>query len=162
MVEHFRLKQDLGVAKLQIYGTGADIRFPQVAGFEPPPERQQRAHGPLVCSWLAPGEWMVTGPEAEIAAWVAKIERQDDDEVLAVDLTHGRVSFLLAGPDCRSALAAHCPLDLSPESFRVGEVARSLFGDAGIFIARTGEDVFRIVADQTMAAYIGRLLRLER
>jgi hypothetical protein len=62
----------------------------------------------------------------------------------------------------RDALAAHCPLDLRGRSFPVGAVARSLLGEAGIFIAReadvAGETLFRLIVDQTMAHYAVRLL----
>ncbi|MFV3075045.1 sarcosine oxidase subunit gamma [Niveispirillum fermenti] len=157
----FRLETDLGVAKLRIVGKDADARFQAVTGMVPPPSGRLVADQGLSVAWLAPGEWLVTGPEVAVAAWVARIGGQTAGDLLAVDLTHARASFCLAGTAARAALAAHCPLDLWPDSFPVDAVARSLLGDAGMFIARLSDGPhmprFRIIVDQTMAPYAGRL-----
>ena len=156
-----QLERDIGIAKLQIFGATAEARFPDVAGFAPPPACGQCEFGPLAAAWLAPGEWLVTGLEPEIESWVDGIDKQGDEDVFAVDLSHARTSFLFAGPNSRTALAAHCPLDLWPDRFRSGAVARSLLGDTGMFIVRLPDGAegfrFRIIVDQTMAAYVCRL-----
>lgn len=156
------LESDLGLAKIQIFGTGHQDRFREVTGSPVPPPGCQSVSGPLAIAWLAPGEWLAAGPEAQLVAWLDRIEQRADDDVLAVEITHARASFTLSGRGSRTTLAAHCPLDLRPDRFPVGAAARSLLGDAGLFISRFVDVAsgprFRIVVDQTMANYVVRLL----
>ncbi|WP_447764488.1 sarcosine oxidase subunit gamma family protein [Sphingopyxis panaciterrae] len=156
----FRIEPELGIAKLRIFGE-AEARFRDVAGTAPPRACTQVDDRGLTFAWLAPGEWLVIGAEAAVAAWVAEATGSGADDLLAIDFSHARAAFLLEGANARAALAAHCPLDLWPDAFPVGAVARSLLGDAGFFIARLadaeGAPRFRIIVDQTMTAYAGRL-----
>lgn len=157
----FRVEPDLGIAKLRIFGREADTRFRDVAGITPPRALTQVEDRALTFAWLAPGEWLVTGPETAVAAWVEDAMAPGADDLLAIDFTHARTAFLLEGEKARAALAAHCPLDLWPDAFPVSAAARSLLGDTGLFIARLadadGAPRFRVIVDQTMAAYAGRL-----
>jgi sarcosine oxidase subunit gamma len=159
----FRLQvdPDLGIAKLRVTPSDADTVFRMVAGFTPPPAGRQIDRDGLTFAWLAPGEWLITGPGESVTAWISEANDIGGDDVLAVDFTHARVAFELAGASARAAFAAHCPLDLWPEAFPVGAAARSLLGDTVMFIARlndhAGDARFRIVVDQTMARYARRL-----
>ena len=160
----FRLRVDaaLGIAKLRVRPASADTGFRSVAGCAPPAVGRQIERAPLAFAWLGPGEWLVTGPADAIATWVRDAEEIGGDEVLALDFTHARVAFEVGGEKARALLAAHCPLDLWPEAFPAGSVARSLLGDSAMFIARledeAGDALFRIIVDQTMAPYARRLL----
>ncbi|NIJ35638.1 sarcosine oxidase subunit gamma [Sphingopyxis panaciterrae] len=156
-----RTETGLGIAKLRIFGRAADARFQEIAGIAPPLPCREIGSGDLAFAWLAPGEWLITGAEAAVAAWVERATALGADDLLAIDFSHARTAFLLEGESARAALAAHCPLDLWPDAFPAGAAARSLLGDTGLFIARladTGDAPrFRIIVDQTMAAYAGRL-----
>jgi sarcosine oxidase subunit gamma len=153
---------DLGIAKIQIFADPGGERFGEITGLTRPKCGMQCVTGPLAVAWLAPGEWLVIGPEVELLAWIERVDKRGDDDVLVVDLTHARVSFLLAGSGSRVTLATHCPLDLRSENIGIGAVARSLFGDAGLFLARLADQAdsprFRLIVDQTMAPYLIRLL----
>ncbi|ALH79527.1 sarcosine oxidase subunit gamma [Sphingopyxis macrogoltabida] len=157
----FRREPELGIAKLHLWGSKADARFREFVGIAAPRVGTAIEHQGLSFAWLAPAEWLVTGPEAAVAAWVAGTMAAGADDLLAIDYSHARAAFTVAGTNVRAALAAHCPLDLWPDAFPVGAVARSLFGDTGLFIARLadaeGAPRFRIIVDQTMAAYAARL-----
>jgi sarcosine oxidase subunit gamma len=153
-------EQGLGLAKIQVLGADPDAMFRGAAGLEPPPPRMQADRQGLQLAWMSPNEWLLAGPERRVADALAPLEARD--EVLAVDLTHARASFVLHGSGARDVLAALCPLDLHAEAFRVHAVARSLLGDAGLFIARMPDlndaPRFRLVVDQTMASYAARML----
>jgi sarcosine oxidase subunit gamma len=156
-----RMEQGLGIAKLRISGTDADARFRAVAGIPAPRACTQTETEALAFGWLAPGEWLVTGSESAVADWVTRIYAVGAPDLLAIDFSHARAGFLLEGANARVALAGHCPLDLWENVFSVGSVARSLLGDTGAFIARLpdkgGVPQFRLIVDQTMAAYTSRL-----
>lgn len=156
-----RVEQQIGVAKLRVAPTAANILFQRAAGVAPPSPGHQIEAGPLAFAWLAPGEWLVTGRETEVTDWVVRTAAELGDYALVLDVTHARISFNVSGRSVRAAIAAHCPLDLWPEAFPEGAATRSLLGDAGMFITRLadrdGEPRFRIIVDQTMAPYARRL-----
>ncbi|MES2057152.1 MAG: sarcosine oxidase subunit gamma family protein [Pseudomonadota bacterium] len=157
-----RFERELGIGKIQIFGTAPDARFRRIAGAAAPHACGQTEQGGLTIAWLAPGEWLLTGPEPQVIARLEQIDEHEDDEVLAIDLTHARSSFLISGTDARDTLAAHCPLDLWSGTFPVHAVARSLLGDASMFIARLTDVAdgpqFRIIIDQTMEDHVARML----
>lgn len=114
----------------------------------------------LALAGLAPGEWLVTGPLAGIAE-IVELGRAAMEAGLVVDLSHARVIFLLSGEGATSRLSAHCPLDLSSEVFGAGRCARTLLGQAGLFVSRVNSPLgngFRLIVDQTMAQYASNLL----
>ncbi len=152
----------LGIGKLQVLGADPAAVFRALVGIEPPPACAQVAAQGLEFAWMAPNEWLLTGPEQAVTDMLARLDDRGGDDALAVDLTHARAAFVVNGTDARDVLASLCPLDLWSESFPVHAVARSLLGDAGMFVARlpdaTGVPRFRIVVDQTMAAYAARML----
>lgn len=156
-----RIDAGLGIAKLRIFGRAADARFGDIAGVAPPLPCREIESGALAFAWLAPGEWLITGLEAAVMAWIERTTALGADDLLAIDFSHARTAFLIEGESARAALAAHCPLDLWPDAFPVGAAARSLLGDTGLFIARLADagdaPRFRVIVDQTMAAYAGRL-----
>lgn len=152
----------LGVGKIQILGAKATAFFEQAFGQAPPPPRGSLLLDGVIVSWLAPGEWLVTGSEADIQAALVRADSVAGDSGLMTDLTHARASFVLSGMLARDTLAGLTPLDISDAALRIGGVARVPFGDTGMFLARLadldGEPRFRIVVDQTMAAYAVRML----
>lgn len=157
------LEAFVGIAKLRIHGTDMDAALSRAVGVSAPAIGRSVAIGETSCAWLGPGEWLLIGPEADVAALAGRYaEILADAIALAVDLTHARAVFTLAGPAARDRIAAHCPLDLSDAVFTVGAVARSLLGEAALFVERLGDEGgdprFRVIVDQTMAGYAARLI----
>ena len=157
-----RREDGLGIAKLRLLGADPDAGFRALTGRVAPAARTQVEADGLTYVWLAPGEWLVTGAEAMVAAAVARLAAAGGDAVLALDLTHGRTAFRLSGPAARDRLAAVSPLDVWDGVFPAGAVARTLLGETVMVLARLpdrdeGPD-FRIIVDQTMAAYASRML----
>jgi sarcosine oxidase subunit gamma len=152
----------LGVGKVQFYGGKAAAFFAKTFDQVAPASGDSLSLETVVVSWLAPGEWLVTGAEADVRAALERAIIVAGDWSLATDLTHGRTSFVLSGKDARDTLAAHTPLDVSDRALRIGQVARAPLGGTGMFLARlpdlAGEPCFRVIVDQTMAAYAVRML----
>ena len=152
----------LGIAKLQILGKRPDAWFVTALGVAPPAALEEIELNPLSCAWLAPGEWLLTGPEASVALVRQRCTDVAGVEGLMTDLTHARAVFEVSGRAARSVLATHCPLDLGSYAMPVGAARRTLFSDTGFFISRRpdqgGEPCFRLIFDQTMAGYVERML----
>lgn len=152
----------LGIAKLRIHAKHPDAWFVTALGVAPPSPLEEIEIAPVSCSWLAPGEWLVTGPEAAVEL----IRRRCADIVgpigLMTDLTHARAIFEVSGHAARSVLSAHCPLDLGSYATPVGAARRSIFSETTVFISRRpdrdGEPAFRLIFDQAMAGYAERML----
>jgi sarcosine oxidase subunit gamma len=145
----------LAVGKIRLIGEDFAATF----GFAPPPPRTQIDRGGVTIAWLAPGEWLVTGAEAAVAATLAKA---DGELGLGIDISDGRSVLVLTGAEARTALAAVSALDVSDRAFAVGGVARTMLGGSGMFLARladvAGAPCFRIIVDQTMTHYAARML----
>lgn len=151
----------LGVGKIQFLGGQAAALFERAFGRSAPAAGGSLSLDGVDVSWLAPGEWLVTGAEPEVRAALERADAVAGDFGLATDLSHARASFLLSGKDARNTLAAVTPLDVSHVAIPVGGVARAPLLDTGMFLARLpdfdGAPSFRIVVDQTMAAYAVRM-----
>lgn len=151
-----------GIAKLQILSADPDGWFAETLGITPPPPLREIEPGPVACAWLAPGEWLVTGPEEDVERVRGRCAEAAGVLGLMTDLTHARASFELSGAAARTVIASHCPLDLSDDAMPVGGAMRSTFADTGFFISRRpdreGQTCFRLIFDQTMAGYAQRLL----
>lgn len=156
-----RVERDLGIAKLRVMLNTGDDAFQRIVGFAPPRPCTQIEPNELTFAWMSPDEWLVTGPEAKVDAWLTGLSATVDADALAVDLTHASVSMELTGHSVCAALSAHCPLDLWPDTVPVGSVARTALGETRMFIARLEDRKshprFRIIIDQTMAPYVRRL-----
>lgn len=156
------LEDGLGVGKVQFLRETTVAYFSDLFGQPAPADRQSLALDMFEVSWLAPDEWLLTGDEAEVLAMIGRAA-MFGDSCLATNLSHARAAFRLSGAGARDRLAAVTPLDVTDAAMSVGDVARAPLSDTGMFIARLpnseGQPVFRIVIDQTMAAYAIRMLR---
>ena len=156
------LEDRLGIGKVQFLRGTTAAYFSDMFGRPAPADRQSLALDTVEVSWLAPDEWLLTGDEAEVLAMTGRAA-MFGDSCLAINLSHARRAFRLSGAGARNRLAAVTPLDVTDAAMKVGHVARAPLSDTGMFIARLpdseGQPVFRIVVDQTMAAYAIRMLR---
>lgn len=152
----------LGIGKLKFVATTADRLFREVASGPPPPLRSMVAMGAVEIAWLGPAEWLITGPQTAVSELLRRADDIAGDLGQAVDLTHGRASFLLTGTKVRERLATVTSLDVSRKSFSKGSVARAPLGQTTMFLAHLAGleelDRFRIIVDQTMASYAARML----
>ena len=156
------LEDGLGVGKVQFLRGTTVAYFSDLFGQPAPADRHSLSLDMVEVSWLAPDEWLLTGGEAEVLAIIGRAA-MFGDSCLATNLSHARAAFRLLGAGARDRLAAVTSLDVSAGAMAVGSVARAPLSDTGMFIARLpdgeGQPVFRIVVDQTMAAYAVRMLR---
>src|SRR5690349_12204519 len=143
------MESGMAVGKIHIRCDQPLATFARMVGHKPPEPRSQLHMGVLTYAWVAPGQWLVMGQQYSDTEITARFNDRGGDVVLALDITHARISMILSGTEARTALAAHCSLDLSHVAFPVDAVARSLLGEAALFIARQadlgGEPQFRVI-----------------
>ena len=57
----------------------------------------------------------------------------------------------ITGPRARTALERICPIDLHPDSFAIGDAARTTMEHLGTLIVRTGDDTFLLLSGSSSA-----------
>lgn len=67
------------------------------------------------------------------------------------DQSDSWVVMRVAGPDCRNALERICMLDIHPDRFAVGAVARTTMEHLGVIILRDEEDAFVLLSPRSSA-----------
>lgn len=121
------------------------------------PSASTRKRG-MTALWLGPDEWLIAGDSAagEIMA------RLDDGFrgrfVAVTDVSDAYCVIGLAGKAAEKVLSKGCSLDLHPEVFEVGYVARTLCAKAGVILHRTRKTGFEIYVRRSYADYLWRWL----
>lgn len=152
----------LGMAKLQVLADDPNVWFEKALDIAAPAALTEIESPPLSIAWMALGEWLVTGSEADVDRVRQRCAETAGALGLMIDITHARTAFELNGTGAGRVLAAHCPLDLGVHAMPIGSACRSLLSDAGFFISRRpdrdGQPCFRLIIDQTMADYAARMI----
>lgn len=67
------------------------------------------------------------------------------------DQSDAWVMIRFSGPDSRDALARICPIDLHPDRFLMGQVARTVMEHLGVIIVREDDDTFLLMSPRSSA-----------
>lgn len=101
----------------------------QLAAVDFPEQRSANVQDGRGLLWMAPDELAILLPRAEAAEATAKLAGQlAQDHALVVDVSDARVHFEIEGRVVRETIAKLAPVDTHPDSFPVGEVRRTRFG----------------------------------
>lgn len=148
-------------------GSGADVvGLERALGFElPGPCRSGRADA-WMAVWLAPGWWLLDGPESEppapdvdaeqaVEAAIVSRLRAVGSNVSAVDVSAQRTTLELAGPRAASVLAHGCSLDLHPRVFGPGQAAQTMLAKAQVMLVQLdATPTYRIWVRASFARYL--------
>jgi sarcosine oxidase subunit gamma len=106
--------------------------------------------------WLAPKEWLLELPRAELESVYAEMTDHIKTAHAAVtDVSEAYVCFELSGNRAVSVLATGCSLDLHRNTFGVARAARTLLADVPVILFRCREfAVFRCLVDRTYAEHL--------
>jgi len=108
---------------------------------------------------LGPDWWQLRCSERSFADTVLK---DADPAIVGVtDVSDAFVAIGLSGPKARTVLAKAATVDLHPEVFTEGSVARTLFGRVTVIISRDGDGepaAFDIVIGRSNARFLWRWL----
>jgi len=140
---------------------GPEVSAPVGAAFgAPPPLEPLRAAaaGGRAALWLGPDEWLLIAeddaPDLAAAVETALAGRPHS----LVDVSHRQCAIELSGPGAARLLNAGVPLDLDPEAFPVGMVARTLLLKAEITLWRRETERFRLEVARSFAPYVAAVL----
>ena len=141
---HLSEIRDLG--KIDLRGDPSDRRFMGAVGraldlLLPTEPCSSTGQGQVTVLWLGPDQWLITCPRGEVAAMIDELAQSLETSHAAVtDVSAGRVTFRLAGPNAIDVVAKGCSLDLDPRVVKSGFVAASVFAkiNALVHLAEPG------------------------
>ncbi len=81
----------------------------------------------------------------------ARIAARLDGAGYVTDQSDVWTGLEMTGPDTRAALARICPLDLHPDVFPVGQIARTAMEHLGVLITCLGADAFLLCSASSSA-----------
>ncbi len=130
-------------------------------GLKAPSQRKALFDGERSVLWMAPDELLIMTPLAEVASRIALIDQTlAANPRLIVDVSDARAIFRLTGAGAREVLAKGAPIDLHPESFRIGDLRRTRFSTvaAAIYQVAAAPETFEMICFRSYAPAMWRWL----
>ena len=125
---------------------GGEGSVGELVGGDLPATGELRLGDTLVLG-LGPRWWLLDAP-AEVALPPSTVD------VSCVDVSAQRTPLVLSGPRASDVLAHGCSLDLHPAHFAVGHCASTLLAKAGVVVARTADQEYRVWVRASFARYL--------
>ena len=116
------------------------------------------AQGGRAALWLGPDEWLLIAEDDEPGLGAAVETALAGRPHALADVSHRQCAIELSGPGAARLLNAGVPLDLDPEAFPVGMVARTLLLKAEITLWRRETERFRLEVARSFAPYVAAIL----
>lgn len=117
-----------------------------------------REAGSMATLRLGPDEWLVLDRRDPATPWPPA--EPSAGRLSIVDVSDRQIAIIIEGPAAPDLLNAGSPLDLSPGSFPVGRVVRTVFGRVEVVIWRQAAARFHLEVWRSMAGYVWRILAL--
>jgi len=109
--------------------------------------------------WMSPDEVLLLVPHADVSAGIAKIEKAlKGQHFLAENLSDARALIHVEGTFAREVMAKLAPVDLHPDTYRVGDFRRTRLGQVAAAFWMKDDDTFCVICFRSVADYTFRLL----
>jgi heterotetrameric sarcosine oxidase gamma subunit len=148
---------DRGLLLLQ--GDPGDCRFQDAIreriGVALPGPLTAAIHGEYALLWMAPAQFLLELPAAQAPIVQSALSARFGAALAAVaDVSDAFACFDVSGADAPDILMTGCGLDLRPDVFAAGRVARTAFADLPAVIWKPGNpDSFRCLVDRGFAEH---------
>lgn len=132
--------RDKGLLLLQSASLPAlQAALEQEIGLTPPPAQQASLRGPYALLWLTPAQWLLELPAGECASIGAAVSGRLGSTLAAItDFSDALVALEVGGAGLADVLMSGCSLDLRPEAFPPGRVARTALADVPAILWNPG------------------------
>ena len=140
---------------------GADVVSPVAEAFGVAPTTKPLGSadsGERAALWLGPDEWLLIAEDGAPELGGALEAALAGFPHALVDVSHRQCAIELSGPGAARLLNACVALDLDPEAFPVGMVARTLLLKAEITLWRREAERFRLEVARSFAPYVAAVL----
>ena len=110
--------------------------------------------GEYALLWMAPGQWLLEAPAARAATAQAALVARLGSAFAVSDISDAFACFDVSGDVAADVLMTGCSLDLRPDAFFDGRVARSVFAGVPVIIWKTDNSRrFRCLVDRGFAEH---------
>lgn len=144
-------------ALAQVSGFGGTGTAGILAGLlgcaEPAPNRWTETDDHVLAR-VGAGRWMVSGEGPMAATLLERLEAALGGQAAVVDLSHGRVVFVLEGPGARVVLAKGCTVDLRASRLGAGAAIVTAFGKLAVTILVREDERFEIYVASSYADHV--------
>ena len=118
----------------------------------------QTAPGGALVLGSRPGEWIIVGTPAEVAAEVAGLDGLGAQEFMtALDWSHGRAMFRVTGADAARMLNKVCGIDWGDHMTPDGAVLSASVASVAVDLARNdvdGSPSYLVLCDRSFGQYL--------
>lgn len=108
--------------------------------------------------WVAPDEWLLTGPGDQAFTMEMALREQLDGHYAVINLSGGQTLLRLSGPKARLVLMKSCPYDVHDRNFPVGKIVTTVLAKSQATIRRVGNEDWELVVRRSFADYVWRWL----
>lgn len=125
-----------------------------------PGQREAVLNGTRGLVWMSPDELLLLCTYAEAPFLLGKLEvALDGYHALAVNVSDARACFTLNGAATREVLAKLAPVDMSADSFGLGQVRRTRLAQVAAAFWLTEDEGAQIVCFRSVGDYMFNLLK---
>jgi len=157
-----QLHEEALATHLVIRGNAADSSFTQgvekATGLALPGNLQSASNNDWRLRWIAPDEWLLTGPGNAAFAMETALRDNLSGHYAVINVSGGQTLVRLSGAKARTVLMKSCPYDVHDRNFPVGKVVSTVFAKSQAVVCRIGEDEWELVVRRSFADYIWRWL----
>ena len=149
--------RDRGLLLLQVSRRGAslDAFLREQLGIGAPESLRTSVGDNCALLWLAPGECLLELPKSETVTRAAALTGRFASILAAVtDVSDALASFDVNGDRAAEVLMSGCSLDLYPDAFEPGRVARTVFAGISTIVWKRAVHQFRCLADRSYAGHL--------
>lgn len=156
------LQENALATHLVIRGNATDSSFAQgvakATGLALPSNLQSQTNGGWTLRWIAPDEWLLTGPGESAFTMETALRDNLSGHYAVINVSGGQTLVQLSGANARTVLMKSCPYDVHHHNFPVGKVVSTIFAKSQAVISRTGDDAWELIVRRSFADYIWRWL----
>lgn len=127
-------------------------------GLALPKQLQSNQSGEWSLGWIAPDEWLLTGPGDQAFTMETALREHLDGHYAVINLSGGQTLLRLSGPQARMVLMKSCPYDVHDRNFPVGKIVTTVLAKSQATIHRVGDEDWELVVRRSFADYVWRWL----
>ena len=157
-----KLREDASKGHLNLRGNPGSRTLAselEALGLSLPEPLTANAAGKKSICWLAPDEWLLSLPAADLGAAEAQLRAALSADCAVTDVSGAYTLISVGGGKAEELLRKSSPYDFHPSAFPVGKAVATVFAQTQAIIRRTAETQFELLVRRSYARYAWAWLR---
>lgn len=130
----------------------------KATGMALPTALQSVTEGEWSLGWLAPDEWLLTGPGEQAFGMETKLRDSLSGHYSVVNVGGGQTLLRLSGLQAVPVLMKSCSYDVHEANFPPGKIVSTVFAKSQAILRRLDAEQWELVVRRSFADYIWRWL----